>query len=105
MNRRLLALLCLAALCLAVPVFAQIDKGSIEAHALDQSKAPLPGVTVTVSRSETGFQTVAVTDTAGAARFPALTPGDYEVTMSLEGFAPVAAQKITLRVGQQAQLS
>jgi hypothetical protein len=104
MNRRWLAVLCLFALS-ALPAFAQIDKGSIEAVALDQSRSPLPGVTVTVSRPETGFETLAVTDTSGAARFPALTPGNYEVSFALEGFAPVAAQKVVLRVGQEARLS
>jgi hypothetical protein len=46
-----------------------------------------------------------VTDTSGTARFPALTPGNYEVAFNLEGFAPVAAQKIVLRIGQEAKLS
>lgn len=105
MTRRWLALLCLLVSSLAAPAFAQIDKGSIEAVALDQSKAPLPGVTVTVTRPETGFETLAVTDSSGTARFPTLTPGNYEVTFNLEGFAPVAAQKVTLRVGQEAKLS
>jgi hypothetical protein len=102
--KRWLAVLCLLPV-LAAPAFAQIDKGSIEASAFDQSRAPLPGVTVTVARPETGFQSVGVTDTSGSARFPALTPGNYEVTFSLEGFAPVAAQKVTLRIGQQSKLS
>jgi hypothetical protein len=104
MKQRWLAVLCLFAL-MAVPAFAQIDKGSIEAMALDQSRSPLPGVTVTVTRPETGYQTVSVTDTSGSARFPALTPGNYEVAFSLEGFASIAPQKVTLRIGQQAKLS
>lgn len=106
MTRRLLICLLLSFLgaLLALPALAQIDKGSIEAVAFDQSRAPLPGVTVTVTRPETGFETIAVTDTSGTARFPALTPGDYEVTFSLEGFAS-AAQKVVLRIGQEAKLS
>ena len=104
MTRRWLAALCLL-VALGLPAFAQIDKGSIEAVALDQSRAPLPGVTVTVTRPETGFETLAVTDSSGTARFPALTPGNYEVKFALEGFAPIAAQKVVLRVGQQAQLN
>jgi len=104
MNRRWLAVMCLFAL-MAVPAFAQIDKASIEAVALDQSKAPLPGVTVTVTRPETGFETMAVTDTSGAARFPALTPGNYEVQFALEGFAPIAGQKVVLRVGQESRIT
>lgn len=104
MHRRWLLIFLLLGL-MAVPALAQIDKGSIEAVALDQTRAPLPGVTVTVTRPETGFETMAVTDTSGTARFPALTPGDYQVAFSLEGFAPVAAQKVVLRIGQEAKLS
>jgi hypothetical protein len=102
--RRWLAALCLLGL-MAIPAFAQIDKGSIEAIAVDQSQAPLPGVTITVTRPETGYETFAVTDTAGTARFPALTPGTYEVKFSLEGFAPAATQRVVLRVGQEVKLS
>jgi carboxypeptidase family protein/TonB-dependent receptor-like protein len=106
MNRRPQALLWLLLLCfVAVPLTAQIDKASIEAVALDQSKAPLPGVTVTVSRPETGYESVAVTDVSGLARFPALAPGDYQVQFTLEGFAPVKEQKIVLRVGENAKLA
>jgi hypothetical protein len=102
--KRWLAALCLLTL-VAIPALAQIDKGAIEAIALDQSQAPLPGVTVTVTRPETGFQSVGVTDVVGSARFPALTPGNYEVTFELEGFAPVAAQKVVLRIGQTPKVS
>lgn len=89
----------------SVNAFAEIDKGSIEAIALDQSRAPLPGVTVTVTRPETGFSANAITDSTGTARFLALTPGNYRVQFTLEGFAPVREQGLTLRVGQEAKVS
>ncbi len=103
MIRRLLAVVVL--LFSAAAAFAQIDKGSIEAVALDQSKAPLPGVTVTVARPETGYQNTGVTDSSGTTRFPALSPGSYEVSFALEGFAPASGQKLTLRIGQEAKVS
>ena len=40
MSMRSLLLVTLAFLLLAVPTFAQVDKATIEAIALDQSKAP-----------------------------------------------------------------
>jgi len=101
---RALSFFSILVLVFAVSAFAQVDKASLEAVALDQSKAPLPGVTVTVSRPETGFQSVAVTDSSGTARFTALAPGAYKVQFTLEGFAPTAAQNVTLRVGQEAKL-
>src|SRR5258708_32598078 len=103
MSRKLL--FAVLALLLAIPSFAQIDKAAVEAVALDQAKAPLPGVTVTVRRSETGFEAVDVTDAAGVARFKALTPGKYSVTFTLEGFAPVKEQSLTLLVGETAKLA
>lgn len=107
MNRRLHSLvpLLLLLVLVSLPAMAQVDKGSIEAVALDQSGAALPGVTVTVTRPETGYQSVAVTDIAGLARFPALPPGEYAVQFALEGFAPVKEQQLVLRVGQNAKLS
>ncbi len=106
MTRRALPLLWLLLVCfLTVPLSAQIDKASIEAVALDQAKAPLPGVTVTVTRPETGFATIGVTDAAGLARFGALAPGAYHVQFALEGFAPVKSSRMVLRVGENAHVA
>ena len=96
-------LLVVLALLLAVPTFAQVDKATIEALALDQTKAPLPGVTVTVTRPETGFSAVAVTDSSGTARFLSLSPGGYHVEFALQGFATMK-EKLTLVVGQNAKV-
>src|SRR5947209_7000347 len=104
-RRPLLTLLALAMLFISIDAFAQIDKGSVEAVALDQSKAALPGVTVALSRPETGYEATAVTDTSGVARFLALQPGSYQLNFTLEGFAPVKAQKVTLLVGERAKVS
>jgi hypothetical protein len=104
-RRRALAFFAAALFLLSFSAFAQIDKGLIEAVALDQSKAALPGVTVTVSRPETGFETTGVTDTVGVARFPGLTPGNYVIGFALEGFAPAKGHKIALLVGQTAKVS
>jgi len=92
-------------LFLAIPSFAQVDKANIEGVALDTAKAPLPGVTVTVSRPETGYSQVAVTDSSGTARFHALPVGTYSVEFTLEGFATVREPKLTLVVGQNAKLN
>ena len=103
MSRKLL--FAVLATLLAIPSFAQIDKATIEAVALDQAKAPLPGVTVTARRPEVGLELVDVTDSAGVARFKALSPGKYQVSFTLEGFAPVKEQNLTLLVGQTAKIA
>ncbi len=84
----------------ASTIFAQVDKGAIEAVATDESGGIIPGVTVTVVRPETGYQTVGLTNELGVARFPILSPGTYPVTFDLQGFAPVAIEDVKLRVGQ-----
>src|SRR5438067_6079808 len=104
MSMRSLLLIILAVLLLALPTFAQVDKATIEALALDQTKAPLPGVTVTVTRPETGFSAVGVTDSAGTARFLSLAPGSYTVELALEGFASVRKPKMPLVVGENAKV-
>ncbi|MGZ8867275.1 MAG: TonB-dependent receptor [Thermoanaerobaculia bacterium] len=104
MNRRFLPLTLLLLCFVSMPLAAQIDKGSIEAVALDQTQSPLPGVTVTVTRPDTGYEHVGITNTAGLARFPSLPPGDYQVAFALGGFAP-QTQNVVLRIGANARVS
>jgi TonB dependent receptor/Carboxypeptidase regulatory-like domain len=84
---------------------AQVDKASLDAVAVDASGAPVPGVTVTLVRPATGYQTIGVTDRAGVAQFLALTPDEYRVSFALQGFATPPDQSVKLRVGQTAKIS
>ena len=66
---------------------AQIGgSGSIQGTVLDSSKAALPGATVTATNTATGIETVRQTTTAGVYALMPLAPGEYRVTVSLEGF-------------------
>src|SRR5258707_789409 len=105
LSTRTLLLAFLTLFLIALPLSAQIDKATVDAIAVDQSKAPLPGVTVTIARPETGLQKVAVTDGAGIARFNSLAPGSYSVEFSLEGFASVKQVNLELVVGQNAKVA
>ncbi len=87
------------------PAGAQVADGVIEVMAQDESKAVLPGVTVTVLRPDTGFTQTNVTDAAGVARFIALPPGAYNVKVELEGFSTVNQEGVTILVGQTAKLT
>jgi len=84
---------------------AQVADAVIEVAAQDQSQAVLPGVTVTVTRPDTGYTQTSVTDSTGVVRFIALQPGTYNVKAELSGFATVNQEGITLRVGQTAKLT
>jgi Carboxypeptidase regulatory-like domain len=59
---------------------------SISGIVQDQSKALIPGVSVTVTNVETGIKSTTVTNEAGAYGFPSVTPGKYSISASLPGF-------------------
>jgi hypothetical protein len=96
-DRRVLAALAVVVL-LAASVSAQ--EASIVGTVSDESKAVLPGVTVTATNLETNAQTVAVTDERGEYRLPKLPPGPYKFQAELSGFATVVVPRVELLVGQ-----
>ena len=89
----------------SVPAAAQVADGVIEVVAQDESKAVLPGVTVTVLRPDTGFTQTNVTDAAGTARFVGMQPGTYSVKVELSGFATINQEGVLILVGQTARLT
>ncbi len=91
MTRRLTAWMmagALAALLFAGPAFAQSQAytGVIEGIVQDQSGGVIPGATVTLIQTETGFERVVVTDDSGRFRARLLPVGPYEVTAEQDGF-------------------
>ncbi len=85
----------------AVPAFAQTDvttsriSGTVE----DASGAPLPGVTIEATNTETGLVQVAVTDEQGFFRVLNLPTGTYTITATLDGFATATAPNVRLLLG------
>jgi hypothetical protein len=86
--------------CTATSALAQ--EASIVGTVADESKAVLPGVTITATEELKGTQVVSVTDERGNYRFVQLTPGTYKVQAELAGFGNVVVEKIQLLVGQTA---
>jgi len=80
--------------------FAQ--EASVIGTVADETKALLPGATVTATNIETGGQSVAITDAAGAYRLMRLPPGRYKLQAELTGFATVVIPSVELLVGQNA---
>jgi Carboxypeptidase regulatory-like domain len=60
--------------------------GSIQGTVLDTSNAAVPGATVTATNVATGIATVRQTTSAGVYALTPLPPGEYRVTVSLDGF-------------------
>jgi len=97
--RHFAVLLSVLVLAVALPAVAQEQRGSIEGVVKDSQGGALVGATVT-ARSSAGQTVEVVTDAAGAYRLVALSPGRYEVTASLSGFAPAKVANVELVLGQ-----
>jgi len=94
-----------AAVLLAAPsAFAQgggaSSTGSISGEVKDDQGGVLPGVTVTAnSPALVGGTATAVTNEAGIYRFPAVPPGEYNLTYELAGFSKVTRGPIRITLG------
>ena len=90
----------LAALLCAAPAAAQEQRGAIEGIVKDASGSVIPGVSVEARSAALIGVASTVTDTSGVYRFPALPPGIYEVTATMQGFAPAKVADVELLLGQ-----
>ncbi len=79
-------------------------EGSIAGTVTDETKAVLPGVTVTAVNPATGFTREAVTDAEGKFNLPALPPASYDVMAALTGFTS-SKNTITVTVGAEQRLA
>src|SRR6059058_4485011 len=84
---------------------AQGTTGSISGFVTDETGAALPGATVTIRDADTDQKRVLVADGAGRYRAQQLAPGDYEVTVELQGFRTARVTELTLTVGQDSVVS
>ena len=97
MSRRLgLAPLLLAIVALATPAWAQVQTGSIFIKVIDEQNASVPGVTITLTSPVLPQPLVAVTDSTGVYRFPALGVGTYTARLALPGFQTVVREGLTV---------
>jgi hypothetical protein len=83
----------------AIGAFAQQTESRITGRVLDDSKAAMPGVTVTVQASQTGAVRSLVSESDGTYTVTNLPPGSYTVRFELGGFA-TEERKVLLGVGQ-----
>src|SRR5207247_8975209 len=84
---------------------AQVITGTILGNVSDETKAPLPGVTMTLKNLDKGDTRTVVTDPAGNYRAPALSLGNYDVRAELAGFQPVVRTGITVNVGSESTVN
>ena len=101
---RLAALAAAALLLAALPALAQFggNTGGILGKAVDEQGAVLPGVAVTV-KGPGAAQTV-YTDARGEFHVINLAPGEYTVTLALQGFSTVNRENVTVALGRDTEL-
>jgi hypothetical protein len=108
MHRMLVRLvLALALIAPAAPASAQSQaiNGTIEGTVLDAQGGVLPGVTITVTNTDTGDQRVVVTADSGLFRAPLLTLGTYRLAAELQGFRMFEQTGIRLSAGMTAVIN
>src|SRR5258708_12759676 len=79
----------------AFPQAAAIN-GQIEGTVTDATGAVVPGATVGIANTDTGFKREVRTDDSGFFRFTVLPLGTYELTAQASGFSPENRSGIVL---------
>jgi len=88
----------------AASAFAQNIGATLQGLITDEQHGVLPGVSVTITNTETGLSRLAVTDGSGWYRAPALPPGMYEMTAELGGFVTLKRSGLVLTTGQEPRI-
>lgn len=84
---------------------AQASTADFAGAVLDQNGAGVPGATVTIKSSSTGFSRSATSDAAGEFKLIGLPPGKYSVTAAATNFKSTVVSDLQLTVGQEARVS
>jgi hypothetical protein len=109
--RRALRLIALAALLLVLtlaPVAtAQVGTASAALNGIvhDPSGALVPGATITLRDTRTGFEQVTKSNDTGNYSLVNISPGSYVATVTMKGFATVQSAEFNLAVNQTATLN
>jgi hypothetical protein len=93
-----LAVAVLTAALVATPAWAQRTTASVRGTVTDQSKAVVPGATVTLSGQDTGISRTMTTNRDGVYTFTEVPVGRYRVHVELQGFKTSSRTDINLNV-------
>ena len=94
----LLAFLLVAGLCM--PLYAQVDTGSLTGTVTDSTGARLPHATIALTNLKTGVVTSALTTSTGTYVFGALSPATYSLKATSAGFEADFIPEVKINVQQ-----
>lgn len=83
-----------------VSLYGQSNNARVGGTVVDPSGAALPGASVTIRSLRTGLTNEAVTNSEGRFSFPELPIGEYELSVTLQGFQKLVRGDVSLITGQ-----
>ncbi len=104
-NIRSISLMLALLFVVCVPVLAQNFRAQITGVVTDSTGAVIPGADVTATNIDTGVKQTAQTNAEGIYRLLNLLPGKYRVEAESPGFRRFVQKSVTLRVGDNVDLS
>ena len=90
-------------LALSAPLLAQ-TAGSVVGRVTDPSKAAAPLARLELVNQETGIAASSSATSEGDYAFPRVTPGNYRLTVTAEGFKTFVRRDIPILVNQTARI-
>lgn len=92
----------LAVFLSTAPSFAQYTTARLAGSVQDKGGAAIPGATVTVEQSGTGYKETVKSSATGEYQFPSLPVGTFRLTVEAAGFTTYVQDGMILSVGQAA---
>jgi outer membrane receptor for ferrienterochelin and colicin len=89
----------------SVPLIAQTTGATLQGTVADDQGGVLPGASITITNTETGWTREVVSDPSGWYRAAALPPGPYEVRIRMPGFVDYTRTGLVLTLGQEATVN
>ena len=100
---RTIAIVCCLALLTLAPAGAQTGLGVVKGAVSDAASAAIPGAAVSLLNQETGVVREAQSNEAGIFEFPGVPLGNYQLTVTMEGFSKWETT-FNLQAGQMATI-